>query len=110
MVTSGELRAFVHKKKLTGLSQYYTNCYFPWLVDESVRKDIVERVQIFHEALQECITEIESYIIDLVVHKSLTDGKHKESGVTLVELNPWTDKTGSALFHWEKDKEILESL
>merc|ERR1712137_515343 len=94
--------------ELTALSQYYTNCYFPWLVEN--KEAVVSSVKLFHEALAQRIPKIESYVIDLVVHEDVEQAKHKESGVSLVELNPWTDKTGSALFSYkdEKDKEILE--
>lgn len=55
------------------------------------------------------VVHLKSFIIDLVVYNDVQQGKHCASGVTLVELNPWSDKTGSALFNWIDDKDILES-
>jgi len=102
----GELRAFVFEGKLTALSQYYTNCYFPSLQERE--ESIVESVQRFHQTLSQIVPgALSSYIIDLVVFDDPKQAKHTESGVTLVELNPWSDKTGSALFSWTEDEGTL---
>ena len=102
----GELRAFVYKRKLTALSQYYSECFFPTL--ERDQKEIVERVHAFHDALEKVLaSSMESYIIDLVVHVDHPEEAKHSSGVTLVELNPWSDQTGSALFSRDADCSIL---
>jgi len=93
-----ELRGFVYKKSFNALSQYYVDCYFEELKQ---RKDeIANKVKLFYEEVQPKIV-LESFIIDFVM---LEDGTIK-----IVELNPYSKSTGSCLFDWIKDKEILEN-
>jgi len=93
-----ELRGFVHKQSLNALSQYYVDCYFEELLQ---RKDeITTKIQIFFEEVKDKIL-IESYIIDFVI---LADGT-----VKIVELNPFSRSTGSCLFDWIKDKDLIEN-
>ena len=102
----GELRAFVYQGKLTALSQYYTNCYFASIPERE--EAIVASVTRFHETLLQLVpSTLPSYIIDLVVFEDAEKAKDVGSGVTLVELNPWSEKTGSALFSWSTEEDIL---
>jgi hypothetical protein len=93
----GEYRGFVHNRQLNALSQYYADAYF-WRLPLQ-RDDISRRVLAFFESMKASIT-LDSYIIDFAV----TDDK-----VCIVELNPFTEQTGSCLFDWKKDKHIIEN-
>lgn len=98
-----ELRAFVFQKKMTAISQYYCDLYVPLLVKH--KKKVEESVKkFFYEKVVDKI-KLEDYVIDFVVDK---EGKDSWS-VLIVELNPFSRTTGSCLFDWEKDKQLIHS-
>jgi len=95
--TEGEFRGFVYKKNLTAVSQYDSHCYFPELVKnkDTIAKNFVE----FHKSIKHLI-EPESYIVDFAILKNGT--------IKIVELNPFGEYTGSALFSWKEDIDIIQ--
>lgn len=93
----GELRGIVYKRKLHALSQYYTSCYFPNLVKH--KDEVAKHVLEFHEQVKDKI-EADSYIVDFAVIDEKT--------IKIVELNPYGEAAGSALFNWNTDKNIFE--
>jgi len=83
-----EFRGFYYGRKLRGLCQYDTNCFF------EVPKDLESRAIQFIDSLsleKDCI-------IDLVI---------TNSNIWIVELNPFSQSSGCALFNWEKDYQQL---
>ncbi|KAL6063817.1 hypothetical protein QOT17_011313 [Balamuthia mandrillaris] len=92
----GELRAFVHNKKLNALSQYFADCYFADLHEH--KDEVQERVLQFFEQVKEDIP-FDSYNIDFAVSKDR---------VYILELNPFSESTGGALFDWKKDRNVLD--
>jgi len=93
---SMEFRGFVYHKKLNGLSQYFTDCYFPSLSKES--DHIKERVTKYFAEVKDKIN-YDNYIIDFVI---------LEKEIKIIELNPYGENTGSGLFQWAKDQSTLQ--
>ncbi|KAH0787427.1 cell division cycle protein [Histomonas meleagridis] len=97
---SQEYRGFVYNRKLTAVSHYQTECYFPEI---AAHKDEIGQTfqKYFNDVLLPILPERakQSCIIDFALIK----GK-----CFVVELNPYGVSTGSALFDWTKDREILE--
>jgi len=97
----GEFRGFVHKGQLNALSQYYADSYFPGL--PARRQKLGDCVLQFFNAHIRSRVPIDSYIIDFAVLKD--DG----SDIRIVELNPFGPATGGCLFHWNRDRSIIEN-
>jgi len=95
---SQEYRGFVCGKKLNALSQYYDRCFFSEL--QGQEESICQRVQEFFT--QEIVDRIQldEYIIDFLI---------TPDRIWVVELNPFTIQTGSCLFDWVKDIEMLKN-
>ena len=100
-----EFRCFVHKSKLTAITQYFPHCYFPKIISE--KKEQIKKMIIdyYHNVfLTECkllnqeLTD--SYILDLSV--DVQNGK-----IVIIELNPFNVTTGAGFFDWTKDRNIL---
>jgi len=96
---SMEFRAFIYERKLTAISQYDPYCFFENLlpVQEEVKSKIV---RFFDEVIKEKMREFtSSYVMDFGI---LDNGQP-----IVIEINNFHKTTGSALFSWETDKEIL---
>jgi hypothetical protein len=94
-----EYRCFVHQKQLTAISQYFASSYYPDVVaDQNITK---QRVVEFYQ--QQCfgVILLDDYVLDLAV---LPQG-----GVYIIELNPFSSTTGSCLFDWDKDSDLLKA-
>lgn len=99
--TEGEFRGFVHKGELNAVSQYFADSYFPSLA--SNKDQILARIKSYYEEFKKVALpklKFDSFSIDFAVTKS---------EVKVVELNPFSRTTGSCLFDWSKDKEIIEN-
>jgi len=97
-----EFRGFVYQGKLTALSQYNHYCVFPYLMEQ---KDMLCSLMFdFFDTVKDKIL-LENYIIDFCV---LFKEGDEEMEVMVVELNPFERSTGSCLFCWRQDKDILE--
>lgn len=91
-----EFRAFVHKKHLNALSQYYSYCFFPDLLKS--KPEIAEKIEKSFGAIKDLIP-LESYIIDFAVVKDQ---------VIVIELNPFFLGTDPCLFSWKTDRKIFK--
>lgn len=95
-----EFRVFVYHGKVTAVSQYMWKTPLNWHVSRDTLAHIVTFTQnLFSNRL---ITLI-SAVVDVHVHDSGT--------VSLVEVGPFglSYGSGSTLFHWDRDRDILES-
>eukprot|EP01112_Ceratiomyxa_fruticulosa_P001129 TRINITY_DN1110_c0_g5_i1.p1 TRINITY_DN1110_c0_g5~~TRINITY_DN1110_c0_g5_i1.p1 ORF type:complete len:340 (+),score=68.27 TRINITY_DN1110_c0_g5_i1:60-1079(+) len=93
----GEFRGFVAHNQLNALSQYYTDCYFKHLAQNP--EPVIHRiVEFFHTIIQPMNIPYEKYIMDFAV---------TQERVYVVEINPFGENTGSALYSWKDDLKIL---
>ena len=96
-----ELRGFVHNGILTALTQYYTDVYSDIL--DAAKDDLGPVVDAFFSdqvaPLLASTPALSNCIVDFVVQDIDT--------ILVVELNPFTPETGSGLFDWSEDIEIL---
>ena len=96
---SNEFRGFIKNGKLTALSQYQTECYFPEI---HKRKDKIAAL-------------VQKFVSETLVNKlpewakegSVADFAIIGEKVYVVELNPFATTSGACLFKWENDKAIL---
>ncbi|KAL6071758.1 hypothetical protein QOT17_005928 [Balamuthia mandrillaris] len=96
---SMEFRGFVYKRRITGLSQYIDSCFFRTLVEKQdwCKHKILE----FFDDVKD-ILPVETCVIDFAILP-------EDERVVIIELNPFYPKTGTALFSWELDLDILRS-
>lgn len=113
-----EFRGFIHKRKLTALTQYNEFCFFPQLPE--MKASIVQRI---HDEFSRMLPKIplDSFVVDFVL---ATDGRSEgdsnrddkdrhlelplsEYSVWIIELNPLAEFAGTGLFDWLKDKPVL---
>jgi len=96
-----EFRCFVHKRKLTAISQYQCYCTFPAMQD-------VDHVIRCRDAIIQFHAEIDAhmpmadYVLDVIVFPDTFECQ-------VIELNPFgaAMSSGSALFNWIKDYELM---
>lgn len=96
---------------MNAVTQYFTDCYFPKLQEqsESIKKRIhvFNKNYIFHWNFKEFFENVkgkisyDDYIIDFAV---------LENSIKIVEINPYGENTGSGLFNWKKDQDVLQSI
>jgi hypothetical protein len=93
-----EFRGFVHNKKLTALSQYFSDSSFSYVTSNT--NSIPDRAREFFTAnIAPLLPDTHANcILDFVV----APGR-----VYVVELNPWSIRTGPCLFDWEADLNVL---
>jgi hypothetical protein len=103
-----EFRGFVHNNKLTALSQYNQICF---IEDIHRNKDLIEKriLQLF-DIIQPKLQSLNSYVLDFTADRKLLsfDDKVQEC-VTIVEVNPYEISTGSCLFDWKTERNLLEN-
>jgi len=93
-----ELRGFVWKSHLTALSQYNNIAYLPSLVQN--KNEVEEKVKNFMEKFIKVMSaRLENFVVDIVLDY--------EGNVWIVELNPIGELTGSCLFSWKSDRDLL---
>lgn len=107
-----EFRCFVRNKKMTAISQYYCYHHWPALMDKDhvlkcrgkqlcksklTNEDVITE---FHDKIKEHIP-MPDYVIDVVIYPDMS--------CHVIELNPFgaAMSSGSALFHWLKDYNLL---
>jgi len=95
----GEFRSFVSGGKLRALSQYYCDCYFPWVAENEAA--IIEAVQTFFAKTVQLPEQYGNAVVDVVVFSDLS--------IKIIELNPFGPTTGGCMFGWDEDREVLES-
>eukprot|EP00467_Chlorarachnion_reptans_P020011 CAMPEP_0114506012 /NCGR_PEP_ID=MMETSP0109-20121206/11182_1 /TAXON_ID=29199 /ORGANISM="Chlorarachnion reptans, Strain CCCM449" /LENGTH=343 /DNA_ID=CAMNT_0001684535 /DNA_START=112 /DNA_END=1143 /DNA_ORIENTATION=+ len=120
-----EFRAFVHKKKLTAITQYNDLCYFP-SVHRNFKKISARLMDEYKQKLWEKLP-LESCVLDLVLCPKDADNESKTDGrkvynkyvfdlecleLKVIEINPLAEFAGSGMFAWEnpKDKRTLLGL
>jgi len=99
MPLHGEYRGFVHNKKLTAVSQYYSDSFFPHL--PKISEEVLKRIAEYYDKAANPLINLDSYIIDFVVFDDMS--------IKIVELNPFSRTTGPCLFDWQADKDLLEN-
>ena len=110
-----EFRCFVHRRRLTCISQYAYHCTFAQLQAvrevEAVKAAIVDYWrQAVHPLLQHAAA-YESYVVDMALMREDNASASQASALaytcTLIELNPFTTATSACLFHWTADGPAL---
>eukprot|EP01126_Amoeba_proteus_P000835 TRINITY_DN1023_c0_g2_i22.p1 TRINITY_DN1023_c0_g2~~TRINITY_DN1023_c0_g2_i22.p1 ORF type:complete len:135 (-),score=21.81 TRINITY_DN1023_c0_g2_i22:94-498(-) len=97
-----ELRGFVYKNQMTGLSQYTHFLYLPDLYKE--RELIQKEVSSFWETkCRDKLAHVENYVIDFV----FIPGDEKK--IFVIELNPFHPDTNGTLYRWSHDLEELKN-
>jgi hypothetical protein len=89
-----EFRAFVHQNQLNAMSQYFCFCKYEDLIAQE--EEVKETILKFHSSIRDSISHT-SYVIDFYIKK--------DGGVLIIELNPFHNGAGAALFSWAKDRE-----
>ncbi len=97
-----EFRAFVFKRRLTGVSQYCYRQYFPEMLS---RRPQLEAAIVAFFGRTMARFPMENFVCDVFV---TWHGEQVER-VEIIELNPWFADTGALLFSWknEDDRRIL---
>eukprot|EP01127_Copromyxa_protea_P021175 TRINITY_DN720_c0_g1_i1.p1 TRINITY_DN720_c0_g1~~TRINITY_DN720_c0_g1_i1.p1 ORF type:complete len:189 (+),score=38.22 TRINITY_DN720_c0_g1_i1:1140-1706(+) len=92
-----EFRCFFTKKKINAISQYFNNCYFQSVVEN---KELLERLML--EKWEEVKDKIpfEEGIVDFVVDLD-------ERKTYIIEFNPLDQFTGSAMFDYFADWDVV---
>lgn len=93
-----EFRVFVHNGQITGISQYDHYSFFPHLV---AQKQLLQEglLKYWEDSISPRV-RVKSYVVDI--------GYYPESqSFVLIELSPFFHCTGSALFSWERDTDVL---
>jgi len=102
---SVEWRCFVANGRLTAISQYHCFTTLPELAAATaqslrvMRDALVAFQQAFHNSLALAVDSA-SYVLDVAASLDL------QSAIRLIEVNP-LHASGSALFSWRHDKELL---
>jgi gamma-glutamylcyclotransferase (GGCT)/AIG2-like uncharacterized protein YtfP len=91
-----EFRAFVYDDKLTAITQYDHHSYFPHI---SEYKDVV------CDKIKDKISEIHHVI---KIKNYVADFAFINNNVLLIELSPFFPCTGSSLFNWHNDLDLLK--
>jgi hypothetical protein len=116
-----EFRCFVHQGVLVAMSQYNHYCVYPEVL--KVKEEVHALVTAFctDEVLPR-LSEVpafkEGYIVDVgVVFQSSSSAStstiakpsssSSSSSCVVIELNPYKESTGAALFDWSRDSELL---
>ncbi len=96
-----EFRCFVHNRSLTAISQYHCYSHFASLQHTGHVQRIRREIILFLSDVVDCFT-IPSFVVDIVVHPHTY-------ACSIIELNPFgrTLSSGSALYNWDKDFELL---
>lgn len=100
----GEFRAFVNNNKMTALSQYFSQLFFPELTDGARCAALRDTIMQFFETHVQPHTSTLAggkYSVDFIVDAS--------NNVSILEFNPFMISTSSCLFDWsnEKDDKIM---
>ena len=92
-----EFRVFICHDNITAISQYDHYGFYPYLKEmkERAQESIEKTWKQVHERLQ-----ISSYIADFYYDD-------KKNASVLIELSPFRTCTGTALFKWTRDREVL---
>jgi hypothetical protein len=94
-----EFRCFVFNNQMNAITQYFFAGYYQEILEN--KEKIENQIQtFFKDEIQGKLKELKNYVIDFAVIP--------ENGITLViELNPFTETTGTNLFSWFWDAKII---
>eukprot|EP01106_Pelomyxa_sp_JSP_P018848 TRINITY_DN901_c0_g1_i1.p1 TRINITY_DN901_c0_g1~~TRINITY_DN901_c0_g1_i1.p1 ORF type:complete len:187 (-),score=40.71 TRINITY_DN901_c0_g1_i1:68-628(-) len=98
----GEFRAFVNNNKMTAVSQYFSQLYFPELSVEKTKRELLEGIKVFWTTRIAPHTKTlggGKYSVDFVVDTA--------GNVAVLEFNPFMISTSSCLFDWADDDVVL---
>jgi hypothetical protein len=103
--TDLEFRVFVKYNKITAISQQHCYRFNQTLRDENILQYINLLIHYFYTTVIYKITHLTSYCMDICI---LTDFALRKEPY-FIEINPFGKEysSGSALFHWLDDEEIL---
>jgi len=105
-----EMRAFVCKGRVTGITQYYRTCMVPSLLQQRTLacRLVCEAVAQLHDRLGELLADVPLYSADFALISAASTPKFDQA--LLVEINPPPPVSGTILFDWDraKDRAILE--
>jgi len=99
-----EFRGFVYNNALNALSQYNYVTYFPRLAKQ--KDDLAQRILQFFNARVRAPLEqkqYNNYVIDFAVTGAALDH------IWVIELNPWSSATDSALFSFREEANTILS-
>lgn len=111
-----EFRCFVYNGQMTAISQYNHYCYFSYLNENKNKLNEYKNciIKYWSNKIKPVIKH-DKYVIDIAIldkcDQNLTrygndcDSKYD---CVVIELNPFVDTTGSCLFDWKKDENILK--
>eukprot|EP00485_Elphidium_margaritaceum_P005067 CAMPEP_0202693562 /NCGR_PEP_ID=MMETSP1385-20130828/7640_1 /ASSEMBLY_ACC=CAM_ASM_000861 /TAXON_ID=933848 /ORGANISM="Elphidium margaritaceum" /LENGTH=478 /DNA_ID=CAMNT_0049349253 /DNA_START=13 /DNA_END=1449 /DNA_ORIENTATION=- len=106
-----EFRCFVYDKRLRAISQYNHYCYFKELGDDASFVHCIQQKieQYFYDHIAQVVPYFE-YVLDIgvVVLNELDRYTLNNLQCLVIELNPFDEKTGAALFDWRKDEQQLK--
>jgi len=98
---SRELRCFVRKNVLIGISQRDTN-YYDYLNDTTTRSKIIDTViEVWKTKIQPGWNAEPNYVFDLLLTRDL-------SRAHIVDFNPYAPHTDPLLFSYEELKDLLD--
>lgn len=101
-----EFRAFVHNRKLTGVSQYYDMLYFEKLQTNKLiyQQAILEFFDSVKDQLpwDDCVMDV--LISEPEEYDSLTI---EDLSIQVIEFNPFNRYTSAALFSWTLDRDQI---
>ena len=102
-----EFRGFVSNNTFTALSQYNYFVYYPVVV--SLKQSIQDRIKEFWTStIREKLSDISTYVIDFCLYPSPLSSDLIEN-IKVIEINPFYDTTGAALFSWNSERDVLEN-
>jgi hypothetical protein len=101
---SMEFRGFVYDKKLTALSQYDPYICFEELNNPKTQRRIIRKIEAFFNEQVMARVPYEHYIIDFGIRNL----KSKHAEIVVVEINSFEPSTGSSLFSWDEDLDLLK--
>lgn len=115
-----EFRAFVYQNKLTAVSQYFTQLYFPTLA--TLRDQLQSEITEFWHKIAHHFEDIKNlpdpahvetvgtdpivkYVIDFALISKSIDLSDPDRHWVVLEINPFNISTGPALFNWESESD-----
>ena len=105
-----EFRGFVKNNTFTALSQYNYFVFFPQVVKF---KEIIEEkiTNLWESKCRERLASIGTYVIDFCLFgdEGVTGTEEDLRHIKVIEINPFYDTTGAALFSWKAERELLEN-
>lgn len=119
-----EFRCFVKHNKLTAISQYFFDCFFPDVLAQ--KEDIRSTLSSYYYThIKDKLSKAfcDTYVIDIVLYHcpSATQGSKNDASFDsdksqhhylckVIELNPFDESTDGALFSWGLHRHILEGV